>query len=533
MNNAWQVVKTVFLRLRFIFVFIVIGLIVGNWALIKNVVDRHTRPAASGEAATGDVEWYCPMHPSVVRAEPGQKCPICGMPLSKRKKGDKATLPEGVLSRLQFTPFRISQAGLATEEIGYRPLVRELRTVGTLDWDERRISHPSVRVAGRVDELYVNFVGARVKKGDPLYRLYSPDLATTQEEYLLAIKAAEETKDASADAKGRAKRLVESSRERLRLWGLTDEQLSELEKTRKATTHVIISSPVAGVVIKKSIDLGHYVAMGEDPWTLADDSVMWMQADVFESDLSLVKAGQAVEISSEGWSGNPLQGRVVFIASTVDVETRTTKVRVEVPNPDGALKAGMYVSALLRVPLSGQKGPDLKAEPSAARDIYTCDLHPEQVFDQPGVCTKPPCNGPPPMELEKQKVPAGSRLVYVCPEHPDVISEKPGVCPRDGKKLSYRILKEETLPAGDRILAVPFSAVIDTGVRKVVFIERAHGTYDSVAIEIGPRAGEYYPVTKGLAAGDRVVMQGAFLLDAETRLNHAAAAAYFGAELKK
>jgi len=532
MNNAWQVIKTIFLRLRFIFVFIVIGLIVGNWALIKNVVDRYTRPATTGEIAVGDVEWFCPMHPSVVRQEPGQKCPICGMPLSKRKKGEKATLPEGVLSRLQFTPFRISQAGLATEEIGYRPLVRELRTVGTLDWDERRISHPSVRVAGRVDELFVNFVGARVNKGDPLYRLYSPDLATTQEEYLLAIKAAEETKDASADARQRAKRLVESSRERLRLWGLTEEQLSEIEKTRKATTHVTITSPVAGIVIKKSIDLGHYVAMGEDPWTLADDSVLWMQADVFERDLPLVKPGQSVEIASEGLE-RALQGRIVFIAPTVDVETRTTKVRVEVPNPDGALKAGMFVTATLRVPLAGQKGPDLKAEPTPGRDIYTCDLHPEQVFDQPGVCTKPPCNGPPAMELEKQKVPAGSRLVYVCPEHPDVIAEKPGVCPRDGKKLAYRILKDEMLPAGDRILALPFSAVIDSGVRKVVFVERSHGIYDAVAVEIGPRAGEYYPLLKGLAAGARVVTQGAFLLDAETRLNPAAAAAYFGAEMKK
>jgi Cu(I)/Ag(I) efflux system membrane fusion protein len=354
MNNAWQVTKTLFLRLRFIMVFVVIGLIVGNWALIKNVVDRYTRPAATGETVTGDVEWYCPMHPSIVRQEPNQKCPICGMPLSKRKKGEKATLPEGILSRLQFTPFRISQAGLTTEEIGYRSLVRELRTVGTLDWDERRISHPSVRVAGRVDELYVNFVGARVKKGDPLYKLYSPDLATTQEEYLLAIKAAEETKDASADAKGRAKRLVESSRERLRLWGLTDEQLSEIEKTRKATTHVTITSPVAGLVIKKSIDLGHYVAVGEDPWTLADDSVMWAMIDVFERDLPLVKLDQTVEISAEALT-QAMQGRIVFIAPTVDVETRTTKVRVEVPNPEGKLRAGMYVSALLRVPLGKEQ----------------------------------------------------------------------------------------------------------------------------------------------------------------------------------
>jgi Cu(I)/Ag(I) efflux system membrane fusion protein len=355
MNNTWQVTKTLFLRLRFIFVFIVIGLVVGNWAWIKNVADRVTRPGTPGETAAGDVEWFCPMHPSVVRPNAKEKCPICGMPLSKRKRGEVSKLPDGVLSRLQFTPFRIAQGGLSTEEIGYRTLVREIRAVGTLDWDERRISHPSVRVAGRVDELFVNFVGARVKKGDPLYKLYSPDLATTQEEYLLAIKAVEDTKDAGAEAAGRSKRLVESSRERLRLWGMTDDQLAEIEKTRKATSHVTITSPVAGIVIKKAIDLGHYVVVGEDPWTLADDSVMWMQAEIFERDLPLVKVGQLVEITSEAWTGKALQGRIVFIAATVEAETRTTKVRVEVPNAELKLKAGMYVNAVLRVPLGKEQ----------------------------------------------------------------------------------------------------------------------------------------------------------------------------------
>jgi Cu(I)/Ag(I) efflux system membrane fusion protein len=355
MINAWQVVKTLFLRLRFIFVFIVIGLIVGNWAWIKNYADKLVGHAAPGETVAGDVEWFCPMHPSVVRSNSKEKCPICGMPLSKRKKGEVSKLPDGVLSRLQFTPFRIQQAGLSTEEITYRSLVREIRAVGTLDWDERRLSHPSVRVAGRVDELFVNFVGARVKKGDPLYRLYSPDLSTTQEEYLLAVKTLEESTDAGAEAKGRARRLVDSSRERLRLWGLTDEQLAELEKTRKATTHVTITSPVAGIVIKKSIDLGHYVNVGEDPWTLADDSVMWLQVDVFERDLPLVRIGQSADIMSDAWAGKTIQGKIVFIAPTVEAETRTTKVRIEVPNPDGVLKAGMFVSAALRIPLGKEQ----------------------------------------------------------------------------------------------------------------------------------------------------------------------------------
>jgi hypothetical protein len=194
------------------------------------------------------------------------------------------------------------------------------------------------------------------------------------------------------------------------------------------------------------------------------------------------------------------------------------------------------------------------------RTIYVCELHPEEVFDKPGQCNKGSCNG---MTLEARKLAPGSHVIYTCPAHPEVVSDKPGECPKDKKKLQFKIVSDTsrtveswTCPlhptrAGDgklkcpdcggamkhvqseELLAVPFSAVIDTGSRKVVFLERGHGTYDAVEIQVGPRAGEYFPVTKGLAAGDRVVTQGAFLLDAETRLNPAAAAAYFGAETKK
>jgi membrane fusion protein, copper/silver efflux system len=190
------------------------------------------------------------------------------------------------------------------------------------------------------------------------------------------------------------------------------------------------------------------------------------------------------------------------------------------------------------------------------KTVYVCDVHPEEVFDKPGQCFKGSCNG---MELEPRKLAPGSRVVYVCPAHPEVTSDKPGECPKDKKKLQFRIVSEASRTvetwacpmhpdktAGgklqcpdcgqqmkhlqtEELLAVPFSAVIDTGLRKVVFLERGHGTFDAVEVQLGPRAGEYFPVMKGLAAGDRVVTQGAFLLDAETRLNPAAAAAYFGA----
>jgi hypothetical protein len=199
---------------------------------------------------------------------------------------------------------------------------------------------------------------------------------------------------------------------------------------------------------------------------------------------------------------------------------------------------------------------DEKKVEEKEKTVFVCDLHPEEVFDKAGKCFKGSCNG---MELEARKVAPGSRVVYFCPDHPEVVSEKPGECPKDKKKLQFKILSDtartveswvcphhpDKTAAGkskcpacgqemkhlqsEELLAVPFSAVVDTGRKKVVFLDKGHGTFDAVEVQLGPRAGEYFPVTKGLAAGDRVVTQGAFLLDAETRLNPAAAAAYFGA----
>lgn len=355
MSKVWTFLKILFVRLRFILVFVVVGVVVGNWSWITNVVDRYTRPSKASDLVSGDHEWFCPMHPSVVRNDPDAKCPICGMPLSKRKKGEKVQLPAGVLGRLQLSPYRVRQAGVATEEVGYKSLIREIRTVGLIEWDERRYADISARVAGRADELFVNFTGVRIKQGDPIYKLYSPDLVSTQEEYLLALKAVDETSGAGADAVGRTRRLAESSRERLRLWGITDEQLKELEKTKKAQTHLTIASPVSGIVVKKNIHAGHQVSMGDDPYTVVDDAVVWMQAEVFEKDMGLVREGQKVEISTEAYPGRAFEGTVAFVAPDVSAETRTVKVRVDVPNPEKLFKAGMYVTAHLRVPLGRQQ----------------------------------------------------------------------------------------------------------------------------------------------------------------------------------
>jgi Cu(I)/Ag(I) efflux system membrane fusion protein len=355
-GGVLQVVKIIFLRLRFIFLFVVIGVVSWKWELIMNTVDRYTRPRQASDMVQGEYEWFCPMHPSIIKNNDKEKCPICGMPLSKRKKGEQITLPPGVVGRVQLSEYRRKQAGVATEEIGYKTLTREIRTVGLIDYDERRVSRITARVAGRADELAVNFTGVRVQKGDPLYKIYSPDLAATQEEYLLAIKSYEEQNghgDAQGESLDRARRLVESTRERMRLWGVTDEQIKALEKSKKVDTYLTVQSPTSGIVIKKNVTAGQQLMMGDGPYTVVDDSSVWMQAEVFERDINLVRVGRMVEISTEAFPGESFLGKVSFVAPQVDPVTRTIKVRVDIENPQSRLKQGMYVTALLRVPMSG------------------------------------------------------------------------------------------------------------------------------------------------------------------------------------
>lgn len=615
--------RVLFIRARFLMVFLVIGFLVSRWEAIGDFVERWTSSSPDpGASQPGAFEWFCPMHPNVVRDDPTQSCPICGMALSKRPRGVRVELPGGTLARLQLSPYRIAQAGVATIAADYRLLVREIRSVGFIEYDERRVQHISARIAGRAEELYVNFTGVRVKSGDPVYKLYSPDLIATQQEYLQASTAlAELAKAGNAEpaAVERARQLIGSARERLSLWGLTATQLDELEQRRQVQNTLVIHSPISGTVIEKDIHAGHYLEVGEDPYTIVDDSVIWVVVEVFERDLGLIALGQTVEVKTEAYPGERFSGSVSFVSPGLNPHTRTVKVRVDVPNPDARLKAGMYVFATMRVPLgkrrevfytccSGEhaheagkcsrcekqlerKGglsengdvvqyrcpmhPEVTSnqpgkcprcgmalvkvapvEPGPDRSIWVCDMHPDRVYDRPGRCER--CGG---MELVEKRVMPDSRLVYVCPDHPDVVSEQPGHCPQNGcgKPLDYAIASPPTrvvdrlmcdMHPGDspadghhcpecnstmdrveteEVLSVPFDAVIDTGSRHVVYVERSPGIFDAVEVELGPRAGEYYAVIKGLAAGDRVVTAGAFLLDAETRLNPAAGAAYFGA----
>lgn len=558
-EKIWFTIRLINVRLRFIMIMVVTAMIVGYWDTIMNYYDKWTRPAQAPDVVKGEeVEFYCPMHPNIVRAEMGD-CPVCGMPLSKRKKGTQVALPPGILGRVQLSPYRVRLAGVATTPVTHELLWKEIRTVGIVEYDERRLSYITSRVPGRVDKLFVSFTGQPVAKGERVALIYSPELVSTQDELLLAVKAAQATSQSPIKNNPSDGTLVEAAKRRLRLWDITEEQIETIIKTGKSEKYMTVYSPAAGIVTEKKVLEGNYVEEGMKLYTTADLSVVWMQARVYEDEISWIKLGQAVEITSTAYPDQVFAGEVSFIAYVVDPKTRTVDVRVDIQNPDFKLKPGMYVHATIRIPAGKVEEVDeaqakTLAASEGAKTMYQCPMHPEVTSDKPGKCSK--CG----MELENKTVQEKAAVVYWCPMHPEVTSDKPGKCEKCGgmELIAKPVVSRTATNVGyvcpihpdkladasgeckvcksamkrvkiEKVLAVPESAIIDTGTRKAAYIEREPGMYDMVEVKVGPRSGRFYPVLDGLQPGDRVVSAGAFLVDAENRLSPGAAATYFGA----
>ncbi len=184
LHNTASVAGVLFARLRFVAVFLVAAMVVGYWDTIRNYIDKWTRPAAPPQVESA-FEYYCVMHPYIVRNAPGN-CPTCGMPLAERKKGEKTALPKDVLARVQLTPNRVALAGIQTSSVEPRKLVRQIHAVGVLDYDETTVAQVSARATGHIDKLFVSYAGQEVTEGQKLYSLYSPEVYTAQRDYLQA-----------------------------------------------------------------------------------------------------------------------------------------------------------------------------------------------------------------------------------------------------------------------------------------------------------------------------------------------------------
>ena len=308
--------------------------------------------------------------------------------------------------------------GVRTEEVALQELSRSFRSVGIVVADERRVRRIQTKISGWVEELFVNFTGERVRAGQPILAVYSPELVASQREYLLALEATPAQRTL----------LAESARARLERFDVDASHIAELERTRMPRRRVVLHSPISGYVTFKPVLQGSYVTPEMELYTVADLDAVWIWADVSEEEIPLVSLGQRARIEVTAAPGER-EGRVSFLQPTLDASTRTLRVRFDVENPDGALKPGMYATVSLERPL------------------------------------------------------------------------------------------------GD-VVALPEEAVIDTGERKLVFVEVAEGRFQPREVKLGRKGETHYEVLEGVTAGERVVVSAQFLLDSESRLRGVARPAH-------
>jgi multidrug efflux pump subunit AcrA (membrane-fusion protein) len=375
-GTFWKAVRIVNVRLRFILLMVLVGLVASQWENIMNHWDRWRRPAkTTATTQAAEVEYFCPMHPRTLCVPP--LVPDLRNAAVQACQDRAASLAEGVLAQVELTPLKVRMGRIATSPVEYRLLAREIRTVGIIDYDITKVSHASSRFDGRLDKLYVNYVGQHVAKGDPLYSIYSPNLLVAQQELLSAIRVAggmEKKKQWSAADEA----TVSAAREKLDLWGISEEQIEDLVQRGQAETHMTIYSPLSGVVTPETPlpHQGHYIKTGEDVYTIADLSRVWMQAKIFENEIGGVSIGTAVEVTSTAYPAEVFAGRITFIAFEVDPGTRTISARVEIANSDYKLKPGMYANAAIRLPigeiteLTATSGPAEAVDTAALARAY-------------------------------------------------------------------------------------------------------------------------------------------------------------------
>jgi Cu(I)/Ag(I) efflux system membrane fusion protein len=352
----------------------------------------------------------------------------------KKMEHEKADHETGETIRL--SPEMLKLSDIRTAPVQYRRLVKEIQTVGEIAYDERRVKVVSAWIGGRIDKLYVDFTGINVKKGDPLTQIYSPELVSTQQEFLLALETRGRVWALGNQAALRsATGLVEATRQRLLLWGISKEQIDEIERTRKVSTHMTIHAPIGGTVIHKRAYEGQYVKMGEKLYTIADLTIVWAIADVFEYEMAWVKPGQKVSITTPAYPEKTFTGTVSFIDPFLSTKTRSVKVRMDVPNPHLALKPGMFAEARLKIPHKDQRP----------------------------------------------------------------------------------------------VLAIPHTAVLDTGVRKLAYLDLGEGVFRPVDIRVGSRAGNWIPVLAGLKKGQHVAVSANYLIDSQRTLGAGGSGEFGGA----
>lgn len=520
-------------------------------------------PEASASVPAGETLWTCSMHPQIRQPKPG-KCPICGMdliPVAKTSGGMRTlTLSQESRSLMQ----------IATTPVERRYVTHEIPMVGRVDYDETKLAYITAWVPGRLDRLYVDYTGVEVKEGDHLVYIYSEQLYSAQEELIQALKNRRERTPTTTLIQPID--LVESAREKLRLLGLKEEQITKIEQSSAPEDHLTIYAPLGGVVIEKLKQQGERVQLGERIYTIADLNQVWVHLDAYESDLPWVRYGQDVTITTEAYPGEEFQGRIAFIQPVLNDKTRTVKVRVNVPNPGGKLKPEMFVHAVVR-PRVAAGG---KVMDPALAGKWISPMHPEIVKDEPGVCdicgmplvrgeslgyVTPVTDGekPPLVIPYLSALVTGTRaIVYVqLPDMPtfaepafqtlstviqggetesvreafvtygnmlDRPYDQPGASFARNRWNGFADRLAQLAVQGQRAASAKDAESIFGQLEAVMvevreqFAPSDRPTFEGREIVLGPRAGSHYLVRHGLTEGELVVTQGNFKIDAEIQI---------------
>ena len=411
-----------------------------------------------GSSAKPDnVDYYtCTMHPSVKSQDPKAKCPICSMdlvPVLKKGTGVSAPVSEhashtGHGAQMPGMPMesgtnapdasrsdtpteftvpveRQQQIGVTYGVIEKRPFTHKVRAVGTVAYDKQRHWDYVTRVDGYVEKLFVFSRGEPVEKNAPVLTIFSPDLLTTQKEFVDVLHTQDEARTKGNEAvRESTERLVESAKQRLRLWNIGDAQISELEKTRKPQELLTLYSPFKGILQNLGVDQGRRVMLGDHLVDIADLSVVWVWAEFYQDELPMLKKGLPMVVTTSSYPGEEFKGKISVIDPFMNDASRTGRVRIDVENPDMKLRPDMYVNVNLTMDMG--EGP-----------------------------------------------------------------------------------------------AVPASAVLPTGERNIVFVDKGEGKLEPRFIEVGRKYGDSYELKSGVKEGERVVTSANFLIDAEAKVQGA------------
>ena len=304
------------------------------------LADASAGSAEAGGGAAGIAYNSCSMHPSIRSKVPG-KCPICSMDLVP------VTHKEVEEGTIHVDAARRQVIGVKTGRVERKKLVINVRAVGRITYDETQLVDISTKYKGWIGTVFADYTGIQVEKGKPLFTIYSPELLSAQEEFL------ESQRRVRANPQ-RDRAILHNARRRLRLWDLTAAQISQLAESGKSAEYVPILSPVSGTVIEKNVYDGSAVESGMLLYRVADLSTVWVEADIYESDLPLVELGQTARVTLSYLPGDTFTGTVSYVYPYLDAPTRTGRIRLEVPNPTGTLKPDMYVNIALQIPQGEQ-----------------------------------------------------------------------------------------------------------------------------------------------------------------------------------